>query len=133
MIGNTSMIIFSSFLVSLIVVPTSWGGTDCKNIAGTWTIVEKLTKTTCSDEWKGKQYTERITIHQNDCIAAVEGTRVTFDMTSGAIRGSYPEQDGTTKIKSGSLDLDNLTGSWTWSFSGPGENCRGSSNIKLTR
>ncbi len=32
MISNTSLIVFSSFLVSLIVVPMSWGGTDCKNI-----------------------------------------------------------------------------------------------------
>ncbi len=35
MTKNASMIILSSFLVSLTLVPMSRGGTDCKNIAGT--------------------------------------------------------------------------------------------------
>lgn len=106
---------------------------DCKNIAGTWTLIEKLTKTSCSDEWVGKKYTEKVKINQNGCIAAVKGTRLKFDMTSGTISGSYSEQDGTTTIESGSLDLETLTGSWSWVWAGPGEKCRGSSDIALTK
>lgn len=130
---NPLVVILFLFLFSFLIVPTTRGGGDCKSIAGTWTFIEKLTKTICTDEWVGKRYTETVTFEQSGCIATVPATRLKFDMNTGAISGSYPEQDGTTKIKSGSLDLNTLTGSWTWIFRSPGEDCRGSSDIKLTR
>ncbi|NIQ37891.1 MAG: hypothetical protein GTN81_04785 [Proteobacteria bacterium] len=126
-------VILFLFLFSFLIVPITWGSDACKSIAGTWTFVEKLTKTSCTDEWVGKRYTETVTFEQRGCIATVPATRLKFDMNTGAISGSYPEQDGTTKIKSGSLNLNTYRGSWTWIFRSPGENCRGASVIELKR
>ena len=130
---NILIIILLLPLFSFATVSTSSSGSDCIDISGTWTFLEKLTKTSCSDEFVGKQYSERVTINQSDCTATMEGTRLKFDMKTGAISGSYREQHGRTKIKSGSLDLNTLEGSWSWRFTSVEENCRGSSDIALTR
>jgi hypothetical protein len=127
------MVILFLLLFSFTTVSTSSSGSDCIDISGTWTFLEKLTKTSCSDEFVGKQYSERVAINQSDCTATIKGTRLKFDMKTGAISGSYSEENGRTKIKSGSLDLDTLEGSWSWRFTSAEENCRGSSHIALTR
>lgn len=114
------------------------GGT-CSDIAGTWNSVEVENASRCG----GGTTTERKTyaITQSGCDITVRTGSVSFpgrmDGSQASWSGTYSEGGGTVTIDSMTVtlasDLASASGTASWTWSGSGTSCGGTTQITATK
>jgi hypothetical protein len=112
----------------------------CQNVAGTWSVTEINDESNCGG---GSAETEQMTysVSQNGCNISVTNLTYGVGPFSGTVdgnhiswSGSYPEDGGTTTANiSLNISGNSLSGSATWTWSGPGGPCSGSTRISGSR
>ncbi len=112
----------------------------CQNVAGTWSVTEISDERNCGG---GSAETEHMTysISQDGCNISV--TNVTYGVGpfTGTVNGnhiswsgSFPEEGGTTAANTSlNISCSSLSGSASWTWSGFGEVCSGTTQISGTR
>jgi len=112
----------------------------CQNVAGTWSVTEVNDESDCGGGSAETQYMT-YSVTQNGCNISV--TNVTYGVGpfTGTVdgnhiswSGSYPEDGGTTTANiSLNISGNSLNGSASWTWSGFGEVCSGTTQISGTR
>ena len=146
--NNILLLITAVFLISCGGGGGGGGGsssdgsvTPIGDVAGSWSIDEKLATTDCKgDDVPGSQFTNIYKLTQNGDVVSLVSNGHTY---SGKISGnkitgsaSYPENGGTTSANLEAIVADScdaLTGTITWSWAGAGETCNGTTSLKGTR
>jgi len=112
------------------------------NVEGTWTITETITNATgvCAESiGSTDSYQLEASQNGNELTVVTPGGTFTGTLSGDQIEwsGSYPEEGGTTTINSMDVtvaaDCNSISGSTTWSWSGQGESCTGTTSVSGTR
>ncbi|RLA96946.1 MAG: hypothetical protein DRG83_16685 [Deltaproteobacteria bacterium] len=131
---GTSLSVAALMLFIVVLMGTgSVYSQSCSNVAGTWYVDAYVDATNCGE---GIYYDTGVYyVTQNGCNISVEAEEGTFygTVTGNTMTwtGSYPSEGGTvtstiTLVATG----DYLTGSESWTWSGFGERCSGTSDIE---
>jgi hypothetical protein len=115
------------------------GAGTCESVSGTWTSAEVVDGSACGEGTTTQQNSYAVT--QSACDITVASNGATF---SGSVsgthlswRGSFPQGGGTTAITSMDLvlssDQTTATGKVSWTWSGGGQSCSGTTQITATR
>jgi hypothetical protein len=111
----------------------------CANIAGTWDSSETVDGSACGSGIFTQQ--RAYTITQTGCAISVTVSGATFTGTISGSHlswsGSYPEDGGTTTITGMNLTLSSdegtASGTASWTWSGSGTTCAGTTQVTATR
>ena len=112
----------------------------CQNVAGTWSVTEISDERNCGG---GSAETKYMTyrVSQNGCNISVTNTTYGVGPFSGTVdgnhiswSGSFPEEGGTTTANINlNISGNSLNGSASWTWSGFGEVCSGTTQNFGTR
>lgn len=111
-------------------------GAASGNVSGRWSVVTTPQSDSCGDAGS-ESYDLDITQSGSSVTAtAPDGRSYQGTLSGSTLRwmGSYPEQGGTTTVNlMGTLSGERVTGTASWTWSGPDGSCEGTSSFTATR
>lgn len=115
--------------------PPSTTPSDVANVAGEWSITERLNSTCTDDDYK--QYSVDVTQSGTELTVVAGGNSYSgrIDGSTVSWTGSYQEDGGTTTITAMTLtlssDANTLTGSssWQWVSNSGAQRCEGTTQV----
>ncbi|MDH5445537.1 MAG: hypothetical protein OEY52_08255 [Gammaproteobacteria bacterium] len=108
------------------------------NISGTWYVTDTIDARNCGEGQYSESGSVYVAQSGNSVTVTINGSKFTGTLSGNSLSwsGNYPEDGGTTSLSLSATvgaNCDTLSGGSTWSWSGPGGPCSGTTRTTAYR